>query len=178
MLIQLERTHEEPFRWEETLEIPVAALERSEVISLGPVEVAGEVRFTDPGYYLKGRMHYEQELACDRCLGPVRVEVDEPLELLILTHEEAPEAAEQELEEKDMSVVHLEGDELDTEPLLLEQLQLNIPMKPLCRPDCKGLCPRCGANLNHETCSCDTHEVDPRWSPLADLRGRLAGDEP
>lgn len=178
MLIQLELAQEEAFRWRESLEIPVGALERSEVVGLSPVDVEGEVTFTDPGYYLRARMRYEQELACDRCLGPVRVEVSEPIELLILTHKQAPEAAEQELEEKDMSVVHLEGDELDTEPLVLEQVQLNVPMKPLCRPDCAGLCPRCGANLNHETCTCETREIDPRWSALADLRGRLAGDEP
>ncbi|MDY7096055.1 MAG: DUF177 domain-containing protein [Acidobacteriota bacterium] len=177
MLINLERIHDEPFHWEETLEIPPGGLDRSEVTGLSPVNLEGTISFTDPGYYLRARLTYEQELACDRCLRPVKESIDEPLELLVFTHPEGPEAEEQELEEKDLSIVHIDGDELDTEPLALEQVQLNVPMKPLCRPDCAGLCPSCGANLNDESCSCERDEVDPRWSALAALKGTLAGDE-
>jgi uncharacterized protein len=56
--------------------------------------------------------------------------------------------------------------------VLIEQLQLNIPMKPLCRPDCAGLCPTCGADLNQTRCAC-AKSVDPRWAGLAVLRDRL-----
>lgn len=176
MLIDLERIHDEPFEWQETLEIEPESLDRSEVTRLGPVRLEGTISYTDPGYYLRAQLSYEQELECDRCLGPVREEISAPLELLIYTHEQAPEAEEQQLEEKDMSVVHLDGDELDTEPLLLEQLQLNVPMKPLCGADCAGLCPTCGANLNDEACSCERTEVDPRWAALAALKGSLPDD--
>jgi uncharacterized protein len=69
--------------------------------------------------------------------------------------------------------VHYVSEEiLETEPVLIEQLQLNIPMKPLCRPDCAGLCPTCGADLNQGACAC-AKPADPRWDRLAALRERL-----
>jgi uncharacterized protein len=65
-----------------------------------------------------------------------------------------------------------EDDEVDLRPLLIEQIQLNVPMKPLCRPDCAGICPTCGANLNAGSCGCATEEVDPRWKALEALKER------
>ncbi len=62
---------------------------------------------------------------------------------------------------------------LDTEPLLYEQLQLNIPMRQLCREDCAGLCPTCGANRNAGECGCEVDDADPRWSALAALRPKI-----
>ena len=62
---------------------------------------------------------------------------------------------------------------LETDPILIEQLQLNVPMKPLCRVDCKGLCPECGAELNAGACPCGETKVDPRWGTLAALKSRL-----
>jgi uncharacterized protein len=47
---------------------------------------------------------------------------------------------------------------------------LSIPLKVLCKDDCKGLCPRCGINLNDTSCSCDTTDTDPRWAPLSKLK--------
>ncbi len=55
----------------------------------------------------------------------------------------------------------------------MEQLELNIPMKPLCRPDCKGLCPTCGADRNETACSCEEPTADSRWAALAALKSRL-----
>jgi len=62
---------------------------------------------------------------------------------------------------------------LETDPILIEQLQLNVPMKPLCRADCRGLCPDCGADLNAGACSCAETRADPRWGSLAALKSRL-----
>jgi uncharacterized protein len=77
-----------------------------------------------------------------------------------------------ELKEGDMDVLYLEGEVLETRPILLEQLQLNIPMKPLCRPDCKGLCPICGADRNRAACNCEEASPDPRWAALATIKNR------
>jgi uncharacterized protein len=59
------------------------------------------------------------------------------------------------------------------EDVLREQVLLTLPVRTLCRPDCKGLCPRCGGNLNTEPCTCETAPVDARWSALSDLRSRI-----
>ena len=72
-----------------------------------------------------------------------------------------------------MGVLHVAAEVVETEPILLEQLQLNIPMKPLCRPDCAGLCPLCGADLNLGACDCSEPVGDPRWAALAALRDRM-----
>lgn len=67
------------------------------------------------------------------------------------------------------------GDLLDLEPMVREVLLLDAPLVPLCRDDCKGLCPVCGIDLNVETCSCTNEVADPRWAALDDLKG-LFGD--
>jgi uncharacterized protein len=63
--------------------------------------------------------------------------------------------------------------EIDLEPMLRDVLALELPLNPLCRPDCKGLCPQCGADLNAGTCDCKDEELDPRWAELAVLREKL-----
>jgi len=54
-----------------------------------------------------------------------------------------------------------------------EQVFLSLPARSLCGEDCKGLCPRCGKNLNSESCNCDAAPADPRWSALSDLASRM-----
>lgn len=175
MQINLDRIRDEPYDWQENLEVPAASLERSELEELSPVHCEGRISYTDPGHYLRCRLSYRQTLICDRCLGTTEDEVSDLVERLLLTHENRP-ADELELQEQDMNVIHLSGEVFETEPLVVEQLQLNIPMKPLCRPDCAGLCPRCGADLNEGDCGCETETVDPRWAALAQLRDRSGDD--
>jgi uncharacterized protein len=59
------------------------------------------------------------------------------------------------------------------EDVLREQVLLSLPARTLCRQDCKGLCPRCGQNLNSDVCTCDAAPVDPRWAALSDLGSRM-----
>ena len=119
---------------------------------------------------IKGRLEYEQTVTCTRCLVPTAVPVSSEVELLLARGGEGPEAAELELEQSDLSVLLIEENSLDTQPILLEQLQLNVPMRALCREDCAGLCPICGTNRNTGSCTCEDEETDPRWSALEDLR--------
>ena len=72
--------------------------------------------------------------------------------------------------EEDVGVSFYRDDVIDLGDVIREQFYLALPMKPLCREDCKGLCPVCGVNRNREACSCDTTWVDPRMEPLRRLR--------
>jgi uncharacterized protein len=180
MKIWLDQVREEPFSWDETVDIAVETLERPEMLALGPVRWQGEAVFADPGFLLRGRLSYEQTLACIRCLKPHGVSGSAEVELLVMVAaHHGPRAAkgdEQELEEDDLNTLVVAEEVVDTRPLVVEQLQLNIPMKPLCRPDCRGLCPRCGADRNElpgGECACVAAEPDPRWAALAALKGRL-----
>ncbi|HYU31907.1 MAG TPA: DUF177 domain-containing protein [Thermoanaerobaculia bacterium] len=173
MQIWLDQVREEPFNWEETKSVALETLEHPEVTALGPVTWKGQVVFADPGYYLRARLSYEQTLSCDRCLKPIVDHAESDVELLILVERDPGAAGEHELQERDLGVVYVNGETLETDPILLEQLQLNIPMKPLCRPDCQGLCPVCGADRNETDCSCEERSDDPRWATLAALKTRL-----
>ena len=68
---------------------------------------------------------------------------------------------------------YYQKDSLLLEDVLREQVLLSLPVRTLCKPDCKGLCPRCGQNRNSQVCSCEEGPSDPRWEALADLRGRI-----
>ena len=79
-------------------------------------------------------------------------------------------AAEAELTEEDLSFSFYEGDEVNLAPLVRETLLLALPTKPLCREDCRGLCPRCGANRNGAECGCREEWRDPRLEVLRTLK--------
>jgi uncharacterized protein len=71
-------------------------------------------------------------------------------------------------------ISYYEGDGLLLEDVLREQVLLAVPLKAICREDCKGLCPHCGKNLNLAQCSCEEPVEDLRWSGLRELRSKLA----
>jgi uncharacterized protein len=177
MQIWLDQVREEPFNWDETRSVPLEALERPELLALGPVSWRGRVVFAEPGFFLRGRLDYEQTLSCNRCLKPIVEQAGGDVELLILVEPGAEAEGERELEEGDLGVLTVREERLETDPILLEQIQLNIPMKPLCQPDCKGLCSTCGADLNLGPCTCEDRSVDPRWAGLAALKSRLDGEK-
>lgn len=170
MRILLDRIEAEPTRWEETVEIPAADLDESELLELGQISWQGGVWKEKPGFRLEAQLSYNQKIACVRCLTPVAQTVDSKVNLMILAEDSPPDLDELELSADDLDVVYLEGVELDTDPILREQLQLNIPMRLLCDDDCQGLCPVCGTNRNLEPCDCETMPVDPRWQILRGLK--------
>ena len=172
MRVRLDQVRHEPFYWQETKEVSAESLDRPELTRLGPVTWKGQVVYADPGFLLRARLSYEQTLTCNRCLASFPDTVGNDVYLMVFVDRSAAAAGEHELHEKDMGVLSVPDEILETEPILIEQLQLNIPMKPLCRPDCAGLCSSCGADLNQATCDCPK-SVDPRWVGLAALRDRL-----
>jgi uncharacterized protein len=138
-----------------------------------PVHLVADVRRDGQRFHVVGRVTGELELACSRCLEPFRVPVDAPFDLRYLPHAQNSGEGEQEIEEDDLNTAFYHDDVLDLGDLIREQFYLALPMKPLCRDECRGLCPRCGTNLNTGTCECRSRWEDPRLSPL---RGLLARD--
>lgn len=173
MQIWLDQVQDEPFNWDETQSIAPESLERHELQDLGPVRWRGQVVYADPGYFLRAHLSYEQTLSCNRCLKPIVEPTQSDVELMILKERQPETGGEHGLHEQDMGLLYVGGDTLETDPILIEQLQLNIPMKPLCREDCQGFCPMCGADRNLGACSCAESSPDPRWASLAALKSRL-----
>lgn len=122
---------------------------------------------------LKGRL----ELACDRCLEPARVDVVRDFDLFFEQRDslEYEENAEIELEEPDTRTSFMAGSELGLRDVITEQVLLALPMKPLCREDCRGLCAECGQNLNIASCDCTVPAVNPAFATLQALKKRLEG---
>lgn len=174
MRILLAQARREPVLWDETVTVKVAELERDDVVELSPVAWSGRISEAEvddeAGFFLSARFAYEQKLACQRCLEPVVQAVADDVSLLLVRDAPQPMDGERQLDESDLGIVHVQGEEYDTRPLLLEQMQLNVPMKPLCRPDCKGLCPHCGADRNAGNCDCEDDWEDPRWAALKALK--------
>lgn len=121
-------------------------------------------------YRLVGRVDAVLDLPCSRCLERYPVVVAAEFDLRYLPQSANVGEGELEVTEDDLSTAFYEHDVIDLGQLVREQFYLAIPMKPLCRPDCLGLCPACGANRNVERCDCVTAWGDPRWSELARLR--------
>jgi len=171
MQVRLDQVRDKPFHWDETETVDAAEIGHPDLQALSPVHWRGEIRFADPGYLLDATYSYEQTLSCQRCLEPLAQPVEERMDLLLVPGSHAPASGEHALSEDELGVVEIAEDEdVDLRPLLIEQIQLNVPMKPLCWSGCEGLCRTCGKNLNNGPCGCDQQEIDPRWSALEALR--------
>ncbi len=175
MKIRLDRLGDEPYSWQETLSFSPDDLSSQDVLALSEAVCRGRISQTTPGFLLQVSLSYEQTLACTRCLGEIKAPAEGRLELLVTLEEGASSAGdlagEHEIAADDLGILKLEEPSLDTGPLVAEQIQLNIPMKSLCRDNCAGLCPQCGADLNAGACDCQP-TPDPRWQALAQLKQR------
>ena len=119
---------------------------------------------------LRGEIKAEISAHCDRCLNEVPFPVEIPFDLFYAPAEPRDgQIGERELFERDLDFAVYENDQIDLDELVLEQLELSLPSRVLCREECRGLCPQCGADLNFEQCECKP-QIDPRWRALADLK--------
>lgn len=118
---------------------------------IGDVKIFGEVEDVGRCYVVRGRIECTKSFICDRCLAPS-------------TGEQVHEFAD----EFDKSAAI--DDWIDVTELLRDELIAGQPMKNLCKADCKGLCPVCGANLNDGECGCDRFIIDPRLEALKAIR--------
>ena len=136
---------------------------------VAPVHLDFELHKDKEKFRLVGRAQTELELACSRCLEPFRMPVDSAFDLRYLPAAEMSADDEREVQEEDLETSYYRDDQIDLNELLREQFYLALPMKPLCREDCKGLCAQCGTNLNTGTCACAAEWEDPRLAPLKGL---------
>jgi uncharacterized protein len=135
-----------------------------------PLEVRATAELIEGQIRISGTLHTRLELVCARCLEPVSEEVSREFDLYYRPPGEKPGKEEMQLKDGDTEVSFFEGDGLFLADVLAEQILLAIPMKIICRSDCRGLCPQCGANLNSESCRCEARGADPRLAPLARLK--------
>jgi uncharacterized protein len=169
MELDLEQAFEEPIALSHAFEIPVQRLERPELLSLSPVRFGGRLSKSEIGFLLEGTLSFEGTVACARCLGEVPYSRAVRVTWTFAPAHERPAHEEIELQAKDLDVVWYDELRIPFEPFIEEQLHLELPWKPLCREECRGLCPGCGADRNSTECGC-TERTDGRWAALEALR--------
>lgn len=134
-----------------------------------PVHVDVQIHKDKDRFRLVGTVRTRLELVCSRCLEPFSLPIDSAFELRYLPAVEGSEAGDREVGEEDLDAAVYRDDRIDLNELLREQFYLALPMKPLCRDDCAGLCPQCGTNRNTGTCACTPQWGDPRLAALKEL---------
>ena len=147
---------------------PVHAAGRAELIreNRGAKETVEDIR-------LVGNLSALVELHCARCLEPVEHRVNESFDLLYRPQGVDRRGDEVSISRAETEIGYYQGEGVLLEDVLKEQILLALPVKQICRTDCKGLCPQCGRNLNVESCDCETTMSDPRWAALEDIRKKL-----
>jgi uncharacterized protein len=142
----------------------------AEMKQVDPLEVNATAELLEGQIRVAGEIETKVELVCARCLEPVVDEVHRSCVLVFSPLPKGEKPEEARLKEDNAEIGFFEGEGLFLADVLREQVLLALPMKVICRSDCRGLCPNCGANLNHEECRCETHAADPRLAPLARLK--------
>ena len=171
MLLDLSRFRGTHQHLERQYESSAFDLTGDEFRIMAQVVLVAEVRKDALKVRLVGRVQTTLELDCSRCVEPFAVPIDAAFDVLFLPHTANAGLPEREVSEDELGASFYENDTIDLGLLVREQSYLALPMKPLCREDCRGLCPVCGVNWNQGSCTCKTEWVDPRLEPLKKLKG-------
>ncbi|MDN5346598.1 MAG: hypothetical protein PWP65_162 [Clostridia bacterium] len=153
------------YKWEEKW--PPLSFEGQEIPFAGPVIVKVVVTNTGNTFLVNGKVNADLNLYCSRCLESFIYHLELPFEEQYCSAD-FWQALPEDLELKDEIRVFT-GDTIDLSPAVREALLLALPMKPLCRESCQGLCPGCGKDLNRGNCECHREDGDPRLAALAKL---------
>ena len=157
--------------------LPVEGFLEADSVPLGkeslplrkPISVKGRITKLQDGLIeYRGKESASLTMPCDRCLTkvPVEVEVDSSLRFYTGKGKEI-------LREEDFDAVPIEQPLIELDEVIFHDIQMALPMKVLCREDCKGLCPVCGHHLNEGPCGCEESETDPRWDLLKSFADTL-----
>src|SRR5262245_18778276 len=138
--------------------------------ALDSVQLSGDLSKEREGVSFSGRIATSVTLSCSRCLEGYALPLDLPFDLFYTTETEGSGGDDNRMDDDMVTRVPYDGVRIPLLPLIFEQVYLGLPLKPLCRPDCLGLCPRCGTNLNAGDCACaETRTEDPRLRILKNL---------
>ena len=181
MLIEIRELERHPLDFDEhlapgTIDFGTEVKQKSKLNSKGRAQLVQEHEGRHQvinDIRLVGDLVTNVELACARCLDPITRDIASNFDLLYrpLGADAGKEELSVTVAEAEVSYYHGEGVLL--EDVLREQVLLALPLRAICRDDCKGLCPHCGKNLNLEQCNCAEPLEDPRWSALKDIKEKL-----
>lgn len=136
---------------------------------IAPLQVQAIAELVNSDIRIRGRLDTRLEMECDRCIAQMELAVSQDFDLFYRPVSAMAREEESEVAGGDLEVGFYPGEGVDLADLVREQVILSLPMKRICRPDCRGLCPVCGLNLNIKACECRQQEAS---SPFAALLHR------
>lgn len=136
----------------------------------GKAKLTGEIALVDSKAHLSAAIKGRASLACTRCLEPIERDVEFAFRDIFVDASAETTTEETELVDEALDESLVENGRIDLAEVVREQLLLWLPEQIFCRENCRGLCPKCGGNLNLIDCKCDDEEVDPRWAALKSLK--------
>jgi DUF177 domain-containing protein len=151
---------------------PAGALDfhGAEFRQVGDLKLDAVAELIGAEIHVRGHVGTVVEHACDRCLAAVAFPVERELDLFYRPMKEIAREEEIEIGEDESEVAFYPDEGIELADVVSEQVILSMPMKVVCQPDCKGLCPVCGANLNSETCNCSQQASEAKdSSPFSSL---------
>ena len=170
MLLNLRKIRTAHERYEKVYAPEAFANDRDSFRVVEPVSLSFDIFKDKAQFRLAGGVRTTLELSCSRCLEGFTLPLEALFDLRYQPHAANTGEGEREIEEDDLTTAFYEDETIDLGQVMREQFYLALPMKPLCREDCRGLCPDCGTNLNRETCGCTREWEDPRLAVLKTLR--------
>lgn len=154
-----------PIEFQQTMES--VEINGEHIAFVTPVRVFGMITNTGAGLKVEAKIETTLKRACGRCLEEYSQPIEFPFELVYKSTHETAEVEENASEEEDF--LFYEGNTIDLTDAVRESLLMAVPMKALCREDCRGFCAQCGSNLNQKECDCTSVQVDPRLQVLEKL---------
>jgi len=134
-----------------------------------PPSISAQIRRHGGRAKVAGKITAQLQLECDRCLNLIDFPVASRFDLEYVTREDYQAQQAIELTEDDLDLSLFDGEVIDIDELVREELLLAVPTHLLCQENCKGVCPNCGVDRNSIDCRCEIQEGDPRWAGLKAL---------
>jgi len=170
MRIELENLERGGGSFAQTYQPDELTFDEHELRLVEPVSVAGRIRRRGGEVELRGKLTTKVAVACGRCLKsvelPVEVEFAERFAPSVAWKDEE----QHELQQEDLDLAVFDGEGIELDDLVREEIILAMPGHTLCQEQCQGLCPDCGTDLNVSSCDCQTKQIDSRWEGLKDLQ--------
>jgi uncharacterized protein len=154
MIINVNKISEKGLALNDTIDIDNSQLLEDESDFLERVEYQIFFKKQERRIQAQGRIKTAISLLCVRCLEPFELRIHSNFDIILFPKESIDQRSTA-LEEDELEYIFYENDQIDAEKILIEQVNLFIPFKPVCKAECKGICPSCGANLNRGACPCD-----------------------
>jgi uncharacterized protein len=170
MRIELDKLEEQGGKFTQVYEANELPLDEPDIRLVAPAEVSGRIHRDGKEVELRGRLHTKLEVVCDRCLKPVELPLATEFKERFVRAVNWAAEEQHELQAEDLNLAVFDGEGIELDDLVREELLLAVPVNVLCRGDCQGLCPICGIDRNLSDCQCQSKEIDSRWEKLKELQ--------